>query len=160
MSWLSGLINALLSCAKTAGTIAADAGVATATVNGTKISITALVTQLDTLAKADPGGALVTSLNFNSLKTFLLSQQFESDLVDIADLLGIIGLAVPPVAVAANDLRTFAMILTVMHSLASGLIALGLFSKPLIPDGQGGFVTQAWADEEDHQLNADGSFKT
>lgn len=158
-SLIGGILSALFGGADAAATIVKDAGVASVKLAGQTVSISALVTQLGALAKADPGTALVTSLHFTSFKDFLLSQQFESDLVDVADLLGIIGLVVPPVAVAANDLREFATILTVIHALVSGALALGLFMG-LVPDGRGGFVSKAWAADPRHQLNKDGTFKS
>jgi hypothetical protein len=156
-SIVSGLLNTILSSSGSIGKIAESAGVTTITISGTKVSISALVAALAALAKENPGNALLTSLHFTSVKDFLLSQQFESDLVDIADLLGVIGLAVPPVAVAANDLRELAMILTVAHSVASGLIALGVFSDLIAVPG-GGFVSKAWANDPRHQLDKNGNF--
>ena len=35
----------------------------------------------------------------------------------------------------------------------------GVAAGYIVGDGQGGFVTKAWAEDPRHQLNADGSFK-
>jgi hypothetical protein len=156
-AFLGGLLNTIFSGATEAAKAAKDVGASSVKVAGQTISLPALISQLGALAKNDPGGALITSLHYTNLKDFLLSQQFESDLVDVADLLGLIGLVVPPVAVAANDLREFATILTVVHALVSGAISLGLFND-LIPDGRGGFVSKSWAADPRHQLKPNGDF--
>jgi len=36
----------------------------------------------------------------------------------------------------------------------------GTLTADLVPDGQGGFISKAWAEDPREQLNADGSFKT
>jgi hypothetical protein len=56
-----------------------------------------------------------------------------------------VGLAAPLIA----KVITFGF-----HALKSGIA-----SGNIIPDGAGGFVTKAWADDPRHQLNPDGSFK-
>lgn len=112
-----------LAAMKGGASVAQSAGVSSFRLAGQTVSITALIAQLDQLSKADIPGA-IRATHFASLKDFLLSQQFPQDLVDIADLVGIIGLAFPPAAVAANDIRMIAMILTVSHSLIAGVLTL------------------------------------
>ncbi len=38
-------------------------------------------------------------------------------------------------------------------------IRAGVAAGVIVPDGRGGFVTKAWADDPRHQLNPDGTFK-
>lgn len=112
-----------LAAMKGGASVAQSAGVSSFHLAGQTVSITALIAQLDQLSKADLPGA-IKATHFASLKDFLLSQQFPQNLVDIADLVGIAGLAFPPAAVAANDIRMIAMILTVSHSLIAGVLTL------------------------------------
>jgi hypothetical protein len=132
-TFFGGLANLLVGTADTAAKAAQAAGAASVKVAGQTVSISALIAQLDQLAKANIAGA-VTSLHFANLRDFLLSQQFPSDIVDVSDILGVIGLVVPPVAIAANDLREFAGILTVLHAVASGLLGLSQFFGTYDPD--------------------------
>jgi hypothetical protein len=131
--FFGGLANLLVGTADTAAKAAEVAGAASVKVAGHAVSMSALIAQLDQLAKANITGA-ITSAHFGSLRDFLLSQQFPSDIVDISDILGVIGLVVPPVAIAANDLREFAGILTVIHAIAGGLLSLSSFFGTYDPD--------------------------
>jgi hypothetical protein len=119
VSWSSaigGFLNALFGSAAAAAAAAKTTGVPALDIGATKISITSLIGELETLAKVDWQGAL-TSLDFSNAKQFLLSQGFASDVVDLSDILGLVGLAVPVVAVIANDVRTLAMVIAVVQKI-------------------------------------------
>jgi hypothetical protein len=155
-SVVGDLLDALFGSADAAATVAKDAGVSTVDIAGQSISISSLVSALDALSKVDLAGTLSTN-DFTNFKSFLLSAQFENDLIPVADLLGVIGLFVPPVAVAANDTRMIAIVLTVIHKIVNLSQQFGWFSNLVNVDGT--LVTQSWADDPRHQLNPDGTFK-
>jgi len=155
-SVVGDLLDALLGSADAAATAAKDAGVSTVDIAGQSVSIASLVSALDALSKVDLAGTLSTN-DFANFRSFLLSAQFENDLIPVADLLGVIGLFVPPVAVAANDTRMIAIVLTVIHKIVSLGQQFGWFSNLVNVDGT--LVTQSWADDPRHQLNPDGTFK-
>lgn len=58
----------------------------------------------------------------------------------------------PPLAIAAPIISSF-----VQHQTAQ--LKAGLAAGTIVPDGKGGFISQAWAADPRHQLNPDGSFK-
>ena len=68
------------------------------------------------------------------------------------DLLKIGGTFYPPLALATP-------ILTAIIKDYGVNLRTGLADGSVIPDGQGGFVTTAWANDPRHQLNRDGTFK-
>jgi hypothetical protein len=70
----------------------------------------------------------------------------------ILDLLKVGAGFYPPLAAAAPVLSMF--INYEAHKLKSGLA-----DGTILPDGHGGFVSKAWADDPRHWLNADGTFK-
>lgn len=156
-SFLSGLVSVVLGGGKIAAKAASTIGVTSVSVAGTKVSITAIIADLDMLSKIDFDAAL-NPVDFASAKTFLMSQQFPADVVDIADLLGFLGLAIPPLAVASNYVRYAAVAISGVQMAIRVGSALDLFAD-LLPDGHGGYVSQSWIDDPRHQLNADGTFK-
>ena len=68
------------------------------------------------------------------------------------DLLRIGATFYPPLALATP-------ILTAIIKDYGVNLRTGLADGSVIPDGQGGFVTTAWANDPRHQLNSDGTFK-
>lgn len=155
-SVISTILDLALSGGKVVATVAKDAGVSSVTIGATKISVSAIITEIGTLSKIDFSSALDLS-DFENAKTFLMSQQFPDDIVDIADILGAVGLVLPPVAVAANYVRYAAMAVTGVQAAVRIGTAFNLFAD-LVPDGHGGYVTQTWIDDPRHKLNPDGSF--
>ena len=77
--------------------------------------------------------------------------------IDIAEegalaLLKIGAVLNPEVALAAPGIAV--VIRFGFHAFRSGIAA-----GTIIPDGAGGFVTKAWAEDKRHMLKADGRFK-
>jgi hypothetical protein len=70
----------------------------------------------------------------------------------VIDLISVGADFYPPLAVAVPVLSFF-----VKNEAAK--LKTGLASGVLVPDGRGGFVSRAWADDPRHALNPDGSFK-
>jgi hypothetical protein len=68
------------------------------------------------------------------------------------DLLKVGAQFYPPLAIALPILQSL-----VIYEGAK--IRAGLADGSIIPDGQGGFVSKAWAEDPRHQLNPDGSFR-
>lgn len=153
---LGSILNAVLSTGKEAATVAKDVGVSSVKVGSETVSISAIITELETLSKLDFNSVLHPG-DFTSAKAFLMSQAFDTDVVAVADILGAVGLVFPPAAVASNYVRYVAMGISGVQAAIRIGSALDLFAD-LVPDGAGGHVTQAWIDDPRHKLNADGSF--
>ncbi len=62
----------------------------------------------------------------------------------------------PPLAMALPFVQPV-IASVIRHWFAS--LRSGLVTGEILPDGQGGFVSKAWADDPRHQLNPDGTFK-
>jgi len=70
----------------------------------------------------------------------------------LLDLLKVGAVLYPPLAVAVPGISA-------LVQLGTHLVKAGLADGSLIPDGQGGIVTKAWAEDPRHALNPDGTFK-
>jgi hypothetical protein len=70
----------------------------------------------------------------------------------ILDILKAGAVLYPPLAGAVPGISA-------LVQLGMQLVKAGLADGSLIPDGQGGIVTKAWADDPRHALNPDGTFK-
>lgn len=70
----------------------------------------------------------------------------------ILDLLKVAAVFYPPLAVEVSGIS--ALVRLGMH-----LVKAGLAAGSLVPDGRGGIVTKAWAEDPRHALNPDGTFK-
>ena len=68
------------------------------------------------------------------------------------DLLKVGATFYPPLALATP-------ILTAIIKDYGVKLRVGLADGTVVSDGQGGFVTKAWADDPRHALNPDGTFK-
>lgn len=137
-SILSGLVSVVLGGGKIAAKAAQTIGVTSVTVASTKISISALIADLDLLSKADIASVFETG-DFASAKDFLMSQTFDDDVVDLADVLGIVGLILPPAAVASNYVRYAAVAISGVQMAVRIGTSLDLFAGA-VPDGRGGWV--------------------
>lgn len=145
LSLLGKLVSAAFGSADAAANAAKTSGLSTIDVGKTSVSVSALVTQLDALAKLDPT-ELTASFDFKTAKDFLLSQNFTQDIVLVADILGVVGLVVPPAAVAANDLRTLAMLVTVAQKFPLIVEMLNRYFgvKPESAPGQNPTYDRIW----------------
>jgi hypothetical protein len=110
------------------------------TIGGATISVASLLKSLSTLEHVDWADVVKAVEQGN----------WEADIVPIEDILRIVGLFVPPVAIAEAD---FAAIMPILQ-----FIFTSARSEPLV-NVNGTWVTQSWIDDPRHQLNSDGSFK-
>jgi hypothetical protein len=111
------------------------------TIDSTTVSVASLLKSL---------GAL-ESLNWADVVKAVEQGNWEADIVPIEDILRIVGLFVPPVAIAEVDFEAIMPILQ--------FIFTSVRSVPLV-DVNGTRVTQYWIDDARHQLNSDGTFKS
>jgi hypothetical protein len=70
----------------------------------------------------------------------------------LIDALTVGGTLYPPLALAQPLLTS-----AIKHY--GSYLRAGIANGTIVSDGQGGFVTTAWAADPRHQLNPDGSFK-
>jgi hypothetical protein len=110
------------------------------TIDGTTVSVASLLKSL---------GAL-ENVNWADVVKAVEQGNWEADIVPIEDILRIVGLFVPPVAIAEADFEAIMPILQ--------FIFTSVRSEPLV-NISGTWVTQSWIDNPRHQLNPDGSFK-
>ncbi|MGO9008069.1 MAG: hypothetical protein ACLQIQ_08490 [Beijerinckiaceae bacterium] len=109
------------------------------------------ITQILTGAKSFDWAGLLTMWSSAPIQTRL---QNGEDAVEI--ILEIAGLFFPPAAVAANDLQLADAVI----NFFAPIVAAIFIGQNLVPDGAGGYVSQAWAADPREQLNPDGTFKT
>lgn len=82
----------------------------------------------------------------------MTSDEIDHTAAVILDLIKIGADVYPPLAFAAPILSSYVRI-------EAAKLKSGVAAGTILPDGRGGFVTQAWAADPRHQLNPDGSFK-
>lgn len=114
LALIGKILDMLFSAGSGVANEAQALGATAISLGGRTVPVTALINALEELAKQDFGSVL-SSLDFSNVKAFLLSQNFANDLMPVGDLLAVIGLFVPEVAIAANDVKAIALILTLVH---------------------------------------------
>jgi hypothetical protein len=78
--------------------------------------------------------------------------EIDATVTIIIDLIKVGAAFYPPLAIASPLITSF-----VQYEAAK--IKTGIAAGVIVPDGRGGFVSAAWADDPRHALNPDGSFK-
>jgi hypothetical protein len=86
----------------------------------------------------------------SALLTGLAAGKYDPQVAFTEGMLGDLSIVFPPAAMVDQGLEAFLLI--------NKMGGLGR-SGPVVPDGFGGEVSQEWAQDKRHWLNADGSFK-
>ena len=110
------------------------------TVNGTTVQVSSLLKGIGALGQ----------VNWPIVVKAIEAGNWQAEAVPIEDVLRVVGLFVPPVAVAEAD---FEAILPVIQFLVSSV-------KGATVHVNGTSVTPSWASDPRHQLNPDGTFKS
>jgi hypothetical protein len=110
------------------------------TIDGATVSVASLLKSLGAIEK----------INWTDVASAVEQGNWEADIVPIEDILRIVGLFVPPVAIAEADFEAIMPILQ--------FIFTSVQSEPLV-NVNGTWVTRSWIDDPRHQLNPDGSFR-
>jgi hypothetical protein len=149
MSWLGSIIGWLKPAATTiAATVSAvetEAAAIPAVVKTTVADVTNVVTALKPI-----------SSDFAALEAAWKSKDLQAELAAgapiIESLLKAIAVVYPPAAAAEEA------VVVVSDVLAVVLPTLVTWVSTLKPDGKGGLISESWATDPSHQLDANGNF--
>ena len=86
----------------------------------------------------------------SALLTGLAAGKYDSQVAFVENMLGDLSIVFPPAGAVEQGIEVFMFI-----NKMGGIGRAG----PVVSDGRGGWVSQAWADNPRHQLNPDGTFK-